>query len=98
MASLSWNSATWTRDSHGLYDYECNKIVKSSHAITGCVFIQRVNNDTHVWFPGPFDPEESWDVLATITFWKGKYWVYHSISDPHADSKNNTSIAWLIVK
>ena len=44
ITSLILNSITWTRDSHGLFDYECNKIVKTNHVIYGCSFVHRIGD------------------------------------------------------
>ena len=37
----------WDRDSHGLYDYECKNLVKSTLKVTGCSKEDNLNN--HIW-------------------------------------------------
>lgn len=99
ITSLIINSITWARDSHGLFDYEWNKVVKTNNIIHGCAFVHRIGDSWYISEPAEYDPIENASVLATIVFMKNKYWIYHSKTPPTQDvEKNSTSIAWLIVK
>ena len=72
------STITWKRNSHGLFDYECNNVVKTSSTIKGWMFVKRIGD---VWLtcePRDFDFLEEDDVLWTIAFINDSYWLYHS--------------------
>ena len=99
ITSIMVNTTTWMRDSHGLFDYEWNKIVKTNHIVHGWAFIQRIGDTWFISQPKEYNLIEDASVLATITFIKNNYWLYHSKNPPTQEvEKNSTTIAWIIVK
>ena len=86
MPELKINTSTWTRESHGLYDYEGTEIEKKAFKIKGNIRVQRFESDVRVTSldNANFEkteetlPQEEKDkIVARLMIRDGNYWIYH---------------------
>ena len=99
---LEADALFWDRDSHGLFDYEF-KHLKVGHLTTvGCSILARENYLLKTVIPRLGTPEH-YQMLLTIVYKAGCYWVFHKQSLTKADGEgddkfNHFDQAWQIIR
>jgi hypothetical protein len=84
LRSLTVKTATWTRDSHGLFDFDTKQTVKNFIKCTGPGVICRINDECIL------DKGVGEGALVTVTPVKTEEWVVRST--------DNSSKLWVVVK
>lgn len=75
--NLNVNAMFWDRDSHGLFDYESKTLKVNQMLATGCFMIAR-NDDTLKQVIPKLGHPESYQMLLSVVYKSGAYWVYHN--------------------
>lgn len=89
MDELHIKSSTWTRESHGLYDFEGKDVQCKSFKVKGSQFIFRKDSEVDVAMVSNYskmrfqEDEESMaaekrdNIIGRILIKDGKYWLFH---------------------
>ena len=88
----------WDRDSHGLFDYESKGLKDNKMQSTGCFTLVRDEQTLKQVMPKLGCPE-SYQMLLSVVYKSGSYWVYHTKTlykpDGEMDDKyNHFEQAW----
>ena len=67
----------WDRDSHGLFDYESKGLKSAKMQTSGCFMLVRDEDTLKTIMPKLGCPE-SYQMLVSIVYKAGAYWVYHT--------------------
>lgn len=82
--SLNIKAHTWTRDSHGLYDYECLQVIRNTLKVENNSFLVRYDSEVKVISAEDFKQLESMPFhqiitkLASITLQNGNF-LYNAL-------------------
>lgn len=108
---MTIKSTTWTKESHGLFDFEGTEIEIKNFKVEGNLRLSRYSSDvqiTQLENGNFFEMEKAMDeadkeaIVARVLNFNGNYWIYHkayvdSTIDRVSETKPEEKI-WRVVK
>jgi hypothetical protein len=70
-------SETWTKESHGLYDFDNTEVNQVSFALRGSHIINRTDSTVMVQPSENFEGTDTDQVIARALYKNNSYWLFH---------------------
>ena len=71
------HSETWAKESHGLYDFDCQETTKEYFSLQGTHTVSRTDNQLSLQSKSTFQNDKNDAVIARLLYRQGQYWIYH---------------------
>lgn len=104
--SLYFHVRVWNQHTHGLFDFDQDKeifdsdtIINSYFEIKNNWFLVSRNEKVSDFTPKSAEDKMGQDLLISIVYKNGRYWIYHSRDFSSTDALLNPSEqAWIVLK